>query len=135
MQSKSSNLVSPRTERYRNRQIKKDLANDVTITTEVPVKLSPQFTPRAKRRDAPLSQVAPSQQRNVKKRREDKKMPPSLPQDQTEVHSDVKSIPTAELVSVEDKTQQIEEWVRQFEQFSNSKQSIALSMLVPRYYS
>ena len=119
--------------------MKKDQNSDVsanledTVSTTVPVELSPHQTVRTKRRDSPRSADAPTQQRKVKKRREDK-VPPTLSQNQTEVLPDVKLNTTNELVTFEENNlRQIEEWVRQFEQFSNSKQSLALSMLVPRY--
>ena len=133
MQSKSTDFVSPRTERYRNRQVKKELGNEGQIQTSTvtdSLQQNPQLPARVKR-----CLQTPSQQRKVKKMREDKKNTPPLPQEQeqTEVHSYAKPSNTTELVSVGDKTLLVEEWVRQFEQFSNSKQSLALSILVPRY--
>ncbi|KAI6653786.1 F-box/WD repeat-containing protein 7-like [Oopsacas minuta] len=146
MKAKSTEFISPRSERFKNRQLRQELAdlskqasdtsliscNDIDIKLECPTTpccistpiLSPCIKPaRSKRRDTCRGTDTPSQLGRAKKRREDKRTFIPVIEAKTELvvtREEIKIIP------------EVEDWVRSFEQFSNSKQSLALSMLVPR---
>lgn len=142
MESNSADFVSPRAQRLRNRMLRQELAAytslDVTLSPRegasaslAPITpcsetadmgISPNTKPRrSKRRDTSRGPDVPSQPERAKKRRKDRKK--TLPTKDTN-----SEVTTKEVMKMEE----IEDWVRSFEQFSNSKQSLALSMLVPR---
>ena len=140
MESNSADFISPRAQRLQNRRLRQELAeqtcheitfssheemnDNLTPTTPCSVtaemEMSPSTKPtRSKRRDTSRGPDIPSQPGRAKKRRKYRKKNPPTKEANSEI-------------TTKDVMKEIEDWVRSFEQFSNSKQSVALSMLVPR---
>ena len=142
MESNSADFISPRAQRYQNRISRQERAEqtcpEVTFSSheEVPESLTP-ITPcsvtagmelspstkttRSKRRATTRGTGVSSQPWRAKKRRKYRKTTLLAKETNSEVT-------TKEVMKMEE----IEDWVRSFEQFSNSRQSVALSMLVRR---